>query len=184
MPKDWSKANTNFPINSCSVNPKTARRRMTLVPPFLRNALSWPCTVQSWIWRQQFALKRRYRPTTINGIMVQNPKTLFFCHGTRALGGPEPTPCRGFTVKLRHTVFSRTPLDEWSARHRNLYLTTHNTHKVQISVPPARFEPTVSASERPQTHALDRTATEIGYMEVYSTENSNLSSSSISNAKI
>jgi len=31
-------------------------------------------------------------------------------------------------TKLRTTVGS-TPQDEWSARHRNSYLTTHNTHK-------------------------------------------------------
>jgi uncharacterized protein Usg len=28
----------------------------------------------------------------------------------------------------RRTTVSRTSLDEWSARHRDLYLTTHNTH--------------------------------------------------------
>ena len=29
-------------------------------------------------------------------------------------------------------------------------------------MPPARFEPTISASERPQTYALDRAATGTG----------------------
>ena len=28
----------------------------------------------------------------------------------------------------RHTTVGRTPLDEWSARRRDLYLATHNTH--------------------------------------------------------
>jgi len=28
----------------------------------------------------------------------------------------------------RHTKFGRTPLYEWSAWRRGLYLTTHNTH--------------------------------------------------------
>jgi hypothetical protein len=32
-------------------------------------------------------------------------------------------------------------------------------------MPPAEFEPTIPASERPPTHALDRTATGIGYEE-------------------
>jgi len=36
----------------------------------------------------------------------------------------------------------------------DLYLTTHNNHKRQISMPPAGSEPT-KASERPQTHWLD-----------------------------
>jgi len=37
-----------------------------------------------------------------------------------------------------------------------LYLTTHNTHNRQTSMPPVGFEPTISAAERPQTYALDR----------------------------
>jgi hypothetical protein len=46
-----------------------------------------------------------------------------------------------------HTL-GRTPLDEWSAHRRDLYLTTHNTHKRQTSMPSAGFEP-IPASERP-----------------------------------
>ena len=59
----------------------------------------------------------------------------------------------------RRTTVGRTPLDEWSVRRRDLYLTTHNTHNRQTSMPPVRFEPTISEGERPQTHALDRAAT-------------------------
>jgi len=50
----------------------------------------------------------------------------------------------------RRTTVSRTPLDEWSARRRDLYLTTHDTHNRQISMPPMGFEPKISAGERPQ----------------------------------
>ena len=35
----------------------------------------------------------------------------------------------------RRTTAGRTPLDEWSARRRDLYLTTHNTHNRQTSFP-------------------------------------------------
>jgi hypothetical protein len=114
---------------------------------------------------------------------------------------------------LRHTTVGRTHLDEEPARRRDLYLTTHNTHKrqtsmppvgfffvlipgfsplshlycwspffcpachftvhatvhtsntTQTSMPPVGFEPTILVSERPRTHALDRTATEIGGFE-------------------
>jgi len=59
----------------------------------------------------------------------------------------------------RRTTVGRTPLGEWSARRRDLYLTTHNTHNRQTSMPPVGFEPTISAGERPQTYALDRVAT-------------------------
>ena len=34
-------------------------------------------------------------------------------------------------------------------------------------MPPVGFEPTIPVSERPKTHALDRTATGIGVLEVY-----------------
>ena len=45
----------------------------------------------------------------------------------------------------RRTTVGRTPLDEWSARCRDLYLTPHDTHNRQISMPPVGFEPTISA---------------------------------------
>jgi hypothetical protein len=45
---------------------------------------------------------------------------------------------------------------------RLLPVTTHNTHKKQTSMPLAGFEPTIPASECPQTHNLDRMATGIG----------------------
>jgi hypothetical protein len=63
----------------------------------------------------------------------------------------------------RHTTLSRTP----SARRRDFYVTTHNTHKRQTSMPPPRFEPAIPASERPQIHALDRAATGIGDVFCY-----------------
>ena len=37
----------------------------------------------------------------------------------------------------------------WSARRRDLYLTTHDTHNRQISMLPVGFEPKISAGERP-----------------------------------
>ena len=49
----------------------------------------------------------------------------------------------------RRSTVGRTPLDEWSARRRDLYLTTHDTHNRQISMPPLGFEPKISAGERP-----------------------------------
>jgi hypothetical protein len=62
----------------------------------------------------------------------------------------------------RRTTVGMTPLDEWSACRRDPYLTTHNTHNRQTSNPPVGFKPTISAGERPQTHALDRAATGTG----------------------
>ena len=47
----------------------------------------------------------------------------------------------------RRITGGRTPLDAWSARRRDLYLTSHNTHNRQTSMPPVGFEPTISAGE-------------------------------------
>jgi hypothetical protein len=65
---------------------------------------------------------------------------------------------------IRHTTVGRTALDEGPARRRDLYLTTHSTHKTHTSMPPAGFEAAIPAIERPQTHALDRAATRIGFL--------------------
>jgi len=68
------------------------------------------------------------------------------------LDSPRPPDYREFTMTLRHTTLSSTHLDEKSVRCREIYMTTHNTDK--ISMPPAGFEPTFPASERPRTYAL------------------------------
>ena len=56
----------------------------------------------------------------------------------------------------RRSTVGRTPLDEWSARRRDLYLTTHDTYNRQISMHPMGFEPTISAGEWPQAARLLR----------------------------
>ena len=62
----------------------------------------------------------------------------------------------------QRTTFGRTPLDEWSARRRDLYLTTHNTNNTQTSMPPVGFEHTISAGEWSQSYALDSAVTGTG----------------------
>jgi hypothetical protein len=81
---------------------------------------------------------------------------LFSGPGARAPSGPGFLHYRDFTILLRHTRLGRTPLDEESARHKDLYLTTHTIHKGQTSMHPAGFKPTISISEMPQTHACKR----------------------------
>jgi hypothetical protein len=85
----------------------------------------------------------------------------FFSHGATVRSGPRPPHYRGFTITLRHATLGRTPLDEWSARHRNLYLTRDNTHERQTSMPPSGFEPSIPTSEQPHIQALDRAGTGI-----------------------
>jgi hypothetical protein len=66
----------------------------------------------------------------------------------------------GYQVEVSATSWSfvqRSPTEcGW---YRDLYLTTHNTHNRQTSMRPVGFEPTLPASELPQSHALDRGAT-------------------------
>jgi len=75
-------------------------------------------------------------------------------YGTTAPSVPGPLHYRGFTITPRHTASGKTSLDERSARRVDLYLTTHNTRKIQTSVHPAGFETAIPASERPQTNVL------------------------------
>ena len=46
---------------------------------------------------------------------------------------------------------------------RDLYLTTHDTHNRQISMPPVGFEPTISAGERPCRSPAEITRPEESY---------------------
>jgi hypothetical protein len=62
----------------------------------------------------------------------------------------------------RRTTVGRTPLYEWSARRRDLYLTTHDTHNRQICMPPAGFKLTISGDRGFESHW------EHGYLSVVS----------------
>jgi hypothetical protein len=88
-----------------------------------------------------------------------NQVFIFSFHGATAPRAPGPPHYRGFTITLRHTTLGNTALDGWWARRRDLYLTIHNNHKRQASMPPAGFEPKIPRSKRPQTHALDGATT-------------------------
>ena len=76
--------------------------------------------------------------------VLNNFRIFFFYHGAAVPSGSRPLHYRGFTVTLRHATVGRTPLDEQSARRRDLYLTTHNTHK--------RKHPCPRRNSNPQSH--------------------------------
>ena len=102
----------------------------------------------------------RYFHVPLYSLTSDKQKTLCIPppYGTTAPSGPGPVHYQGFEITLWHVALSRTPLDEWSAWWRDLYLTAHNR---QTSMPLAGFKPAIPASEQPQTRALDRTATAI-----------------------
>jgi hypothetical protein len=79
-----------------------------------------------------------------------------FFHGSTAPNGP------GLLIFEAWQSHSDIPHSVGLLWTRDLYLTTHNTHNTQTTIPPAGFEPSIPASERPQTHALDRATIEIG----------------------
>ena len=76
--------------------------------------------------------------------------------------GQGPSHYRGFTITFRHTHSVRFLWASDQARRREFYLTTYNIYKGQTPTPPAEFEPAFQASERLQTHTLDREATGMG----------------------
>jgi len=90
----------------------------------------------------------------------------FFLPECNSHGRAGASSLRRFSLTLTHTTLGKTPLDEWSARRRDLYLTPQNTHK-RYPCPPAGFEPAMPACNRPQTHAMDRAATGDRCLTVY-----------------
>ena len=86
-----------------------------------------------------------------------------FVFGATASSGPRTSSYTRFLDHTqRRTTVDRAPLDEGSARRRDLYFTTHNTHSRQTSMPPVGFKP-----KRPQNYAIERAATGAG-MELVS----------------
>ena len=63
-------------------------------------------------------------------------------------GGALASRTRFLDHTQRRATVRRTPLDEWSVRRRDLYLTTQNTHNRQTSMPWVGFETTIVAGER------------------------------------
>jgi hypothetical protein len=88
---------------------------------------------------------------------VSNPSFFFYwrCGPTRA----RASLLMRFLDQTRRTTVGRTPLDEWSARRRDLWQqTTHTTDRH----PRARWDSN-SQSQQANTHALDRAATWTGH---------------------
>jgi hypothetical protein len=49
--------------------------------------------------------------------------------------GHGPPHYRGFMITIRHNTLGWTPLDEWSACRRDLYLTTHHFEEEDVHAP-------------------------------------------------
>ena len=121
----------------------------------LRNQSALFLAIHNGTWPLKISKARQNSGSPYDGFIY----FLWRCDPTRVMAS-------SFLMFLDHTqrriTVGMTPLDEWLARRRDLYLTTHNTHNRQTSTSPVGFEPTISAGERPQTYALDRAATGTG----------------------
>jgi hypothetical protein len=151
--------------------------------------LAWPVNTQNWrgefyfalcprtssvasLFMRTFLLKIPTRDQLLHLTWPVNTKTcrgefyVTLCPRTSSSITQQPLMSQDLLIvkaswshSVRHTSLGNIPLDEWSARRRDLYLTTHNNHKRQTSMPrrDSNLQP-----ERPQTNVLDCAATEIG----------------------
>jgi hypothetical protein len=120
-------------------------------------------------------------------ILRLDDKHVPLLYGSTAPIWPGPPHCRGFTITLRNATFGRTPLDEWSARRRDPYITTHNTHNRHTPTPPTGFKPAIPESERMKTNFLDRIATGIGvhlYYIIWNKQHKNYTTKSFCNVNL
>ena len=78
----------------------------------------WMVNTQGCVFLRELRLSSvSITPLVLHKHFIHLMPTLYiyiyiYSHGTRALGGPGPSQCRGFTITLRHTAVGRTPLDE------------------------------------------------------------------------
>jgi hypothetical protein len=97
----------------------------------------------------------------MNGPVVGFLLRLFFYHGTTVLMG------QGLFIIEDSWSQSDTPQSVgllWTSDQSDAEASTwqHTTIMRPTSMPPTGFEPTIPASEPPQTHALERSATGTG----------------------
>jgi hypothetical protein len=127
--------------------------------------MTWWLTgwVTNWLTGLYMVLWQRYMwYLTVLQVGCLTVASLFIFCGPAARRGLWPLCITRFLYHThRRTTVVKTPLDEWSARRRDLYLTIHNAHN-KHPCPPVGFEPTIAVGERPYTYALCRAATGTG----------------------
>jgi len=128
------------------------------------NFCCWYWTLYHAVTLARLVADTLYSRLKTTDILEERVSCIFFLYfGATALQWAKASSFTRFIDHTqRSTTVGRTFLDEWSARRRHLYLTTH-IYSRQTDIPPVGFEPTVSVGERPQTHTLDRAATGTGF---------------------
>ena len=124
-----------------------------LINDFIQYMGAWKHTIKLHV---EFFLR-------INSLVVRNmSKTLFSC-GAAGQRGPCPPHSWGFCITRNDTPQSVGLI--WASDQRPLPDNTQHSQQTTY-MPPAGFEPTIPAGERPQTYALDRAATGTGDVTV------------------
>jgi len=80
----------------------------------------------------------------------------------------QPLVGLGFTITLRHVPLGRTPLNEWSVRRRDLYLTAHNTHNINTTSGIRTHNPRKRAAADPRLRQLARSIFDALHCRQYS----------------
>ena len=103
--------------------------------------------------RKYIEFNKKYKTLFWFKNLQPSREIIFFLsfHGSTALLGPGLLLVEVLRMTHTHThthTHDRTALEQGSASSRDLYLTTHNTHKRQTSMPAAGFESANLARER------------------------------------
>jgi len=123
--------------NVCGAQKRNARAAFW--PPLTQAILAnyWRCQKsdgQKDAWLHPFPrqiLQQLVRSLVFAQLISNKTAILHLFMASTASSGPGFPHYRGFTITLRHNTLGRNHLDEWSARRRDLYLTTHNTRNRQ-----------------------------------------------------
>ena len=100
-------------------------------------------------WTNKLTKRKNCLLCTENNFRWDIRRKSWIFYGSAVPIGPRLPHCWGFEVTLRHTTVGMTPLEEWSAGSRDIYLTILNTHKRLTSMPPAGLEPQLATGRTP-----------------------------------
>ena len=125
------------------------------------------CTVQTWKLYTDISRYRSKKSTDSRWRQLVTMPSFEPCawenrSRTFYLKVQQPQVDQGFTITLRHSTLGRTPLNEWSSRSRELYLTTHNAHNRHTYIKaPGEIRTRNPCNKPPQSHAIERATTEM-----------------------
>jgi hypothetical protein len=175
--KSLKKLNTYYVNNSVLKSTQISVKQMTLSNICRQDVLKMPGNCLAETGQNQELIERRadekmmWKSRTQEELKCAVAECfIFFLSGKTAQRGPRPPHFFMFLDHTQwHTRVSRTPLDERiDPTQRSLpditqqSHETHNNHTRHTTMPPARFEPAIPASDRLQTLVWNRSATGIG----------------------